>query len=85
MRGIIEVLGTLGLRGEVALSGSWITLRGERCTAYIAEAPRRVGYYVWCDDPSDRTVEHYLDASAAVEAALRRAAPRTSPPAIGST
>jgi hypothetical protein len=68
-----EVLGTLGLTAETSLDGRWIKLRGARCAVYVVEAAWGTGYYTWCDDPCDRTVEFYRDPHVAIRAGLRRA------------
>lgn len=72
----VEALRTLGLDGQVGRSGRWVTLDGERRRVYVAEAPRRGGYYTWCDDPAERAVEHYPDPVSAILAGLRRASHR---------
>ena len=74
MTRLVEALNALGLQGEIALSGRWIRLNGERCPVYVIEEAWGVGYYTWCDDPQARTVEFYRDAATAIQAGLRRAA-----------
>jgi hypothetical protein len=74
MTRLVEALRDLELTGQVTLSGRWVTLDGERCRVYVAEAPRGDGFYTWCDDPADRAVEHHPDPTAAIRAGLRRAA-----------
>ncbi len=76
MTGLVAALRALGLDGEIALSGRWVTLQGERCTVYVAEAASGGGYYTWCGAAEARVVEHYLDPIAAIEAGLWRAARR---------
>ncbi len=78
MTGLLEALRDLGLAGEISLSGRWVELRGERCAVYVVEAAWSGGYYTWCDDPAQRTVEHYLDPIEAIQAGLRRASARRS-------
>ena len=77
MTRLVEALRTLGLEGRVGISGRWVELKGERCRVYVAAAPRNAEFYAWCDDPKERTVEHYSDPIAAIEAGLRRAAGRS--------
>ena len=71
---LVEALRVLGLQGELALSGRWLKLQGERCWVYVAEQTGGGGYYTWCDDPLARSVEFYRDPTAAILAGLRRAA-----------
>jgi len=73
MTRLVEALRALGLPGEVALSGRWLTLDGARCRVYVAEAPRGHGFFTWCDDPAERAVEYHPDPTAAILAGLRRA------------
>jgi hypothetical protein len=40
---------------------------------YVVETTRGADFYTWCDDPQARTVEHYHDPLAAIQAGLRRA------------
>jgi hypothetical protein len=68
----------LGLDGEVALAGRWVTLRGERCLVYVVETGQGADFYTWCDDPQARTVEHYHDPVTAIQAGLHRAAHHNS-------
>ena len=74
MARLVDALRALGLRGRLSPSGRLVTLDGERCRVYVAEAPRGGGYYAWCDDPAERVVEHHPDPAAAILAGLRRAA-----------
>ena len=76
MARLVEALRALGLHGRLSPSGRLVTLDGERCRVYVAEAPRGGGYYAWCDDPADPVVEHYPDPASAIRAGLRRAANR---------
>ncbi len=68
-----EALQTLSLEGEVALSGRWVKIQGERCMVYVVEAAWGSGFYTWCDDPRERAAELYLDPVEALRAGLRRA------------
>ena len=61
------------LKPEVA-GGPWVTLRGERCLAYVVEAGDRPLYLTWCDDPHERTVEVYGDPVVALPDGRRRIA-----------
>lgn len=73
--GLIKALRTLGLDGELEVSGRWVKLRGERCAVYVAEPAWPGGYYTtWCDEPGDQAVWYYLDPLEAIWAGLRRAA-----------
>ena len=74
MARLVDALRALGLRGRLSPSGRLVTLDGERGRVYVAEAPRGGGYYVWCDDPAERVVEHHPDPASAILAGLRRAA-----------
>lgn len=78
MTPLVDALRALGLTGEVRLSGHWVELQGERCPVYVVAALRGPHYYTWCDDPAERTVEHYGDPIEAIQAGLRRAARRGS-------
>lgn len=73
MARLVEALKALGLTGQISLSGRWVTLDGERCRVHVFEGPRGRGYYSWCDDPTERVVEHFDDPTAAILAGLRRA------------
>ncbi len=79
MSRLLEALRVLSLEGEVDPSGRWARLQGERCGVYVYEAAWDGGYYTWCDDPGDRTVEFYPDAAEAIRAGLRRAGGRAGP------
>lgn len=74
MTQLVEALDALGLDGEIALAGYWVTLHGDRCAVYVAEAAPGFGFYSWCDDPAERALEAYYTAFEAIEAGLRRAA-----------
>lgn len=63
----------LGLDGEVALGGRWLTLQGERCRVFVAQTAVGEGFFTWCDDPEQRAVEGYADPRQAIEAGLLRA------------
>ena len=76
MTRLVAALRALGAEGEIALAGHWVTLQGERCAVYVAEARAGGGYYTWCEAAEARVVEYYLDPTAAIEAGLRRAARR---------
>lgn len=76
MARLVEALRALGLSGRISPSGRLVTLDGERCRVYVAESRRGDGYYAWCDDPAERTVEHHPEPVAAIRAGLRRAARR---------
>jgi len=74
MTRLVDVLQALDLDAELDPSGHLATLQGERCSVYVYEAAWCGGYYTWCDDPAERTVEAYSDPAEAVQAGLRRAA-----------
>ena len=74
MTRLVAALRALGVNGEIALAGHWVTLQGERCAVYVAEATSGGGYYTWCEAVEARAVEFYLDPATAIEAGLRRAA-----------
>ncbi len=76
MTRLVDVLQALGLDGEIDPSGRWVTVRGERSLAHVFEALWDGGYYTWCDDPAERTVEYYRDPVAALQMGLRRAGGR---------
>ncbi len=76
MTRLVEALRSLGLDGEIALSGRWVKLQGERSVVYVVEAAWGAGYYTWCDDREERAVQFYADPAEAVQAGLRRAARR---------
>lgn len=71
---LIEALHNLQLDGEIALGGRWVTLRGEHCLVYVAEALWGAGYYTWCDAEPARAVERYAGPVEAIQAGLWRAA-----------
>ena len=68
-----DALQALNLKGEVALSGRWVKVQGERCMIYVVEAAWGGGFYTWCDDPQERAAEMYLDPVEALRAGMRRA------------
>lgn len=68
----MDALRTLGMDGEIALGGRWVTLRGERFPVYVIETTTGE-YFTWCDDPAERTVKAYSDPRAAILAGLKRA------------
>ena len=74
MTRLTEALQTLGLEGEINLSGRWVRIQGGRFPVYVAEADWNGGYYSWCDDREERAVEFYLDPTEAIRAGLQRAA-----------
>ena len=74
MTRLTDTLESLGLEGEVALAGRWVTIQGERTLVYVVEVARGSGYYTWCADPRARSVEFYHDPVEAIQAGLRRAA-----------
>ncbi len=78
MTRLVDALHELGLKGEISLSGRWVTLQGEWCAVYVLEGPWGAGYYTWCDDPAERVVERYADPTEAILAGLRRASPGAS-------
>ena len=67
-----DALQALGLTGEVAHGGRWVTVQGERCAVYVVESVGR-GYYTWCDHPEARVVPSYADPTEALRVGLRRA------------
>ena len=73
MTRLVAALQALGLEGEIALAGRWLTLAGDRYTVYVAETTSGRGYYTWGQDPDARVVEFYPDPVEAIEAGLRRA------------
>jgi hypothetical protein len=73
MTQLVTAMRGLGLDGEVALAGRWITIRGERGLVHVLEIPWRGGFSTWCDLAGARTVERYADATDAIRAGLRRA------------
>jgi hypothetical protein len=74
MTRLVAALRALSLEGEIAHGGTWVTLRGERCLAYVVEASEGPVYLTWCDDPHERAVEVYGDPVAALLAGHRRIA-----------
>jgi hypothetical protein len=74
MTRLVAALRSLDLEGEIAHGGTWVTLHGERCLAYVVEAGEDHLYLTWCDDPRERTVEVYRDPVAALQAGGRRSA-----------
>ena len=62
----------LGIAVESSLAGSWVTIRGKHGRAFIAETSGRSHFFVWCDAPDDRVVEHVDDPVEAIRTALRR-------------
>lgn len=74
MTELVTALRALGLEGEIASSGRWLTFQGELCTVYVVEGTWGTAYYTWCADPRERTVECYPTATAAIQAGVRRAA-----------
>ncbi len=85
MTQLVAALHTLGLDGEIALSGHWVKLHGERCSVYVAEPTRGSRYFTWCDGAGARDVEAYGDPVEAIQAGLRRAARRDPELTTGGT
>jgi hypothetical protein len=79
MTRLTDTLQSLGLEGEIALAGRWVTIQGEQTLVYVVEATWGNGYYTWCADPRARTVEFYHDPAEAIQAGLRRAAQLRTP------
>ena len=73
MTTLVEALHTLGLEGEIMLSGRWVKIRGAQCSVYVAEIAWNKQYCTWCDDPQERALEFYNDPLEAIQAGLRRA------------
>ena len=73
MTRLVEALLALGVQGEIMLSGRWVKVRGERCSAYIAEVAWNDLYCTWCDDPQARPAAFYSDPIEAIQAGMRRA------------
>jgi hypothetical protein len=73
MTALVDALAALGLEGTISLSGRWLVLNEDGTRVFVVEASRGGGYYSWCEDPAERVVEYYPDASAAILAGLRRA------------
>lgn len=73
MTRLTEALQTLGVQGEILLSGRWIKIRGERCSVYVAEITWNQQYCTWCDAPGAREARFYSDPTEAIKAGLRRA------------
>lgn len=71
---LVDALHALGLEGDIAQQGRWITLQGERGHVFVIEADWGAGYAAWCDTPGQRTVVWYDDPTQAILAGLRRAA-----------
>ncbi len=76
MTQLMRALESLGLDGEIALSGRWAKLRGERCSVYVVESSDESVYYTWCGCAEDRVVEAYGDPTEAIRVGLQRAAGR---------
>ncbi len=76
MTRLVDALNALGLDGKVDLDGRWVTVQGERCLVYIVEERISNGYFTWCADEQDRTVEYYRDPHSAIQAGLSRVARR---------
>ncbi len=74
MTRLTDALQSLGVEGEINLSGRWVKLQGVRFPVYVVEVAWNAGYYTWCDDREERVVEFYLDPAEAVRAGLQRAA-----------
>ncbi len=73
MTRLVDALRVLGVKGDIALSGRWVTIEGERCRVQVVEASWGAGYYSWCDDLTGRAVEHFCDPTEAILTGLRRA------------
>lgn len=72
MSRLTEAAHKLGVAVDTSLAGSWVTIRGKHGRAFIAETSGRSHFFVWCDAPDDRAVEHVDDPDKAILAALRR-------------
>jgi hypothetical protein len=74
MTRLTDTLQSLGLKGEVALAGRWVTIQGKHTLVFVVEAAWGNEYYTWCADARARAVEFYRDPAEAIRAGLRRAA-----------
>ena len=74
MTHLVAALQALGLEGEVALAGHWVTFSGDRYIVCVAKPTCARGYYTWGQALDARVVEFYLDPVEAIQAGLRRAA-----------
>lgn len=73
--GLAGALAALGLRGELNLSGRWLKLRGDRFPVYVVEVSGEgAGFYTWCGDPGESSVEFHRDPVEAIRSGMRRAA-----------
>lgn len=80
MTRLVDALEALGIHGDIALGGRWVTLQVERTHVYVVENSRGGDYFTWCEDARARTVEWFTDPTAAIQAGLRRAAVLSAEP-----
>ena len=70
---LIDALDHLGLDAEILMNGKWARIEGERCPIHVVEMSRHRGFFTWCDDPAERSVEYYESPLDAILSGLRRA------------
>lgn len=70
---LIDALDRLGLHAEILMNGRWARIEGERCPIYVVEMSRHRGFFTWCDDADERSVEYYLNPLDAILSRMRRA------------
>jgi hypothetical protein len=71
---LVDALRELGLDAEMAMAGRWARIDGEHCSVYVVEMSRKRGFFTWCDDPDERTIEFHEHALDAIRSGLLRAA-----------
>lgn len=70
---LIDALHHLDLDAEILMDGRWARLEGKCCCVSVVEMSRHYGFFTWCDNPAERSVEYYPDALDAILSGLRRA------------
>lgn len=70
---LVDALRYLDIDAEVLMNGKWARLDGEHFAVYVVEMSHYRGFFTWCDDPAERSVEYYSDPLDAILSGLRRA------------
>jgi hypothetical protein len=82
---LVDALDELELDAELVMEGRWARIRGERCPVYVIEMSRHRGFFTWCDDPDERSLEYHADPLEAVRSGLRRAELKSAADAVTSS
>ena len=66
----VDALHHLELDAEILADGRWACLDGTCCCVNDMEMWRHHGFFTWCDDPHERSVEYHMNALDAILSGL---------------